>query len=1613
MEETSKSSSASLATNQTITSKESKDKDKFEEYKGSDDETSKAMETVPITKTKKQVCDICKEHIHSCVCDSNERQGPTDIRKTGGKRDQDVLKADSKQVSSSDSSVSQVGSCSKADNNSMQNDCENYPEGVSAASSPENQNDKHSATSNTALSSANVTLSSIKKLVSQVSEKIANEHNASVLNTKLNDSQVGHVNSGGRPMQYSCHDVNVLNNTSDALDKRVHLSHSEKLESFKNCTIGPENAHINQLLLSNMLKLTSPPNQQVFPPAHALPSIPVQGMVRGSHGDLPNAGAMFNQIPMNGVPGLSVPNAETGQTLGNVFFNHGTPSFPDYPVFPWMSRRAKVKKSKSKKEEKIPNLFDSESPPPNIDVSKLKDKGHGHIPKQKIASFLENPSEFMEQQTALVNSTISSTSPGPKTEGVECDPPERSESVDSDRLTVVKRSESVDSDRISSPNKTNPNDSSKDAETSHTNASKPLGGTKVHSSSCSLETSLASSDDNAITTSLSKDETKSSAALQNKTPASIPPTPRTIVHHPPDVSQTSTSPSKSTDTNKKSETITKQGMPHPFAAMLNHPSASQTLQKMFPNVVQEALLQCIACSSANELQPGSIQTPSPLDHGVDLVTLAKPTLENTPLNTVRHSSNPRNFMNRHMQTPIRQILENQNKNEFPASNLLTAAARAQLIQQQNQLNVMLAQQMSGDMCNPFCNPQMLNNIQGPLTFNPATLNVDSSFPQTDSVGSILTGQMDESNGNSANSEIGRKQPSTCSGTSTISELLTKSVSIVKKSNEPCKVSQDNEKIQRAENEHYNETNKTAGVPNQHNHLAGVFNQLGNNVNISQQMINQQQLLQMVSAMGLPLLPNGQFDLAANFPNPNGSSVQLPIANTQLLPNQPTIGAANQPIFNHVPVNNTLLNAFSVPVNSIASSEKTSSQGSIPQTLNLQGPVLPNPNMFVPTNIQDLNLPLLGVGGNQNGNPTILQGFNQVGGDLNGNGCRRADQQGCSTSEPSLVVMQNGVPMIQMVAPNQISINSSSDQTHLPQLTLSNQGVGIQNLMQNTTQCPVSSCQPVVPLNLINVQQSWNNGNTNLTAMQLQTLQLQQQLLQQIQQVQGMQSLISQFNLQGLSNNIVPVTTSPQSTIPVCIQSGSIGTTNVSSISNSAGPKSETRQTATFIPDESKDSVSSCIITSTVKCSRPDSVSTTCSLQSDACDTSNTGNVSVAAADTTQGSPVQCKSVTAKTVDIGTETEAFDDSDDDDEEEEEEEEGIESKEENESDDEAVEDLEKEGIEDDTESEIDETVEPMVISEPDNATNIQVPSRPSSTKSCYSLALESVSAQRHRAKESESDKTSRKRFYSSTADFTTVKTESSDKRLKLVIRKKPSISPSKTSYDGIKEKRPYHSLRKQLEEKPKVSNKYVVSKTAADSANDRKSVRLKINRKHSVCQTISNLYSNKSSTSKPKGSVDNKTFVDRMEVSTEEALEKTIGDDDNTDKDVVQEDVKVKIKREDLERMLDCDSSSSVEDTQHNIPVSTTIDETEPSTTVSDNEYSVEKEKKQNELTTRIAAALTIQKGRWHLLGERKLKRESEDRKDVDEHEDRCVKRSRQLIDTGEGKIHLWWVPTTIN
>ena len=107
----------------------------------------------------------------------------------------------------------------------------------------------------------------------------------------------------------------------------------------------------------------------------------------------------------------------------------------------WLDPKKPKKSPKSSKKEntktKVNNVFDSDTPPPNVDVSLLQDHGKGPIPKVS-PSFLDDPTAFLAEQSVLISSSLSTNLSSP--------------TKDSHKAVGVKdKNDTVDGDLKSSP----------------------------------------------------------------------------------------------------------------------------------------------------------------------------------------------------------------------------------------------------------------------------------------------------------------------------------------------------------------------------------------------------------------------------------------------------------------------------------------------------------------------------------------------------------------------------------------------------------------------------------------------------------------------------------------------------------------------------------------------------------------------------------------------------------------------------------------------------------------------------------------------------------------------------------------------------------------------------------------------------------------------------------------------------------------------------------------------------------------------------------------------------------------------------------------------------------
>ncbi|KAK3579288.1 hypothetical protein CHS0354_033367 [Potamilus streckersoni] len=458
---------------------------------------------------------------------------------------------------------------------------------------------------------------------------------------------------------------------------------------------------------------SSLPNQQVFPSPFSMHIAPIpNSMTQMSAMDyqsigLPAVSFLPQHISHLGNQRFHGPVMDPRFQYGSNFPGCqpvGMPSCTQTGDFLWVSpRKNKAKRTRIKKEQKkIKNIYDSDSPPPNVDVSILKDGGKGPIPKEKIASFLENPTAFLEQQTAMVNSSISSTNSSPKRPdsvesdiGKEFSKQESSQSgvplqspMEIDSQTVMTSSDKssfskqqkCSSSNLCSSKTGSPSLESNKKEESHimkvyVSSSTPcvsVSSNRLPTNSGISTSASSSPSDSPAASSISGEQEESKFNTNSKPAFSTPPTPTTVVHHTPNTlvktSHVASSGSQASVTVPTS---------HFKPANANSDKVSARPTVTLPKSVLQNLPPHLSSvlSQANVPQLSSPQTYhcNVFDNGAAIFTGAPP---NVGLSS------------------LQQVLSgNLTNSEFPASNLLSAAAKAQFLQQ-NQLQMFLAQQMA-------------------------------------------------------------------------------------------------------------------------------------------------------------------------------------------------------------------------------------------------------------------------------------------------------------------------------------------------------------------------------------------------------------------------------------------------------------------------------------------------------------------------------------------------------------------------------------------------------------------------------------------------------------------------------------------------------------------------------------------------------------------------------------------------------------------------------------------------------------------------------------------------------------------------------------------------------
>ncbi|XP_060063180.1 serine-rich adhesin for platelets-like [Ylistrum balloti] len=848
---------------------------------------------------------------------------------------------------------------------------------------------------------------------------------------------------------------------------------------------------------------------------------------------------------------------------------------PPNPVFQsvdplWTEKKkSKPKKSKPKKEkQKMNSVFESDTPPPNVDVSQLHDQGRGPIPKVKSSSsFLENPTAFLAEQTALISNSMTSTLSSPT-----CSSGNTSESA-STSVSKDGKNDTVDGDVVVKAKSMSQTSSSSVMNTTSISLSKPIftstqalapmcGGTASKESSSFIKSSQHPLENAGIFLKLPCTGSESHIPL-------------------PDTNQDmftkdrceSLSPDSGSESLVFTETITPSSVVH------HTPSNTEddTESKNDSQSKDKTFLIDKNVATSQGFSGHSVSAPCKTgseDHNRE---------KSSPLDTTL-TSGPRFNRNVGSTNLIQQMLGHHSSTEFPASNLLSAAARAQMVQQQhNHMNIMINQQQ------PLPNIQISQSF--PMTINPAStlpvgvdgklvptstlvgagtdcgpmvvnqslsgsLGIVSNPSHSSSIVSALQSQSSTDCTSSLNTSLGKSYPgeqdsdASGPGTDTISKILAQPVNGINTTallkqghfdgnlmkhlgSLPVQSVMGPAGIGALEHVQTNSVNTPMPpislplVTAVTNSLTQVIPAIGTNG--SQNLLSQQAVMNLFNNLGLNTMQNNA--------TASGQGTQM-VLTGQVLPqdNVPCLSLVNNTVGP-----NTYLNGMNqsnyprfIGCNNIAQNidlgNMVSSQRNLmdPNVLNKAGPAM---TQLIPTEHQGGTMQMKSTMTTQ---PEDLQ--DQV------NKMQLPCEQvlpSVTTSAGQMVLLQNmQMPLLQVLNANQMSAASN------PTLLDKTAGCSIQqqpypiqsqaDIQALIGQLQAGLTQVGTPLNMMNVQQVWNNLTTgsNLTAMQLQTLQLQQQLLQQIQQLQGMQTLISQFNMQSNPGNPISSVTNKTTTTTV-------------------------------------------------------------------------------------------------------------------------------------------------------------------------------------------------------------------------------------------------------------------------------------------------------------------------------------------------------------------------------------------------------------------------------------------------------------------------------------------------
>ncbi|XP_055995482.1 uncharacterized protein LOC125645798 isoform X2 [Ostrea edulis] len=672
------------------------------------------------------------------------------------------------------------------------------------------------------------------------------------------------------------------------------------------------------------------------------------------------------------------------------------------------SKKPRVKKDK----KKTTSVFESNTPPPNVDVSVLKDQGHGPIPKVKCSSpssqFLENTTGFLSDQTIMSKSSLASGS---------------RDSKDNPSTPRVSGAYPIPS----SPTFGNASDNLDISANVVVHTSQPERPDLSISISDTTMRALSMSD-NTFTEdrchSLSPSDSNGECLAETMMPTSI-------VHH--------------------------------------------TGKTEIPKV-EVKVSDTTKTSDIANLQTLPMQTPSNNNSKQSDGTVLP------------------NF------STIQQLLGYNISNQFPASKMLSAAARAQMAQKTvlpTELNsIQVTQQLLSSFQKTFMDKPgaIVTSEQEALKLLAQNATV---------VSSPLSETLPESQHSNANPG-GVKVANTNSTFSVDSQIP--SVMLQPGSQPQISIAVSNVLTV------MNTTQQTSQILNSHNapllstqttpivsaqlfsHQPGVVSSQSGHIAVSQPTVVHTQSAQLAGTQQTPIIYTQATSILTTQTTPIIHTQTTPIINTQatsIMNNQ------NSPFLSAVGNINQNAVMFPNPALNCAQNNSVFNPVMNPSSLMMPGNLTYAPDQCMPANFN-----FSGVGNQQivgNNSNVCIKPLGQFI-NMDTNQIKQAlPTQSCDLSQGNLQPGIQNPPGQLLVLPNL--------QMPLVQVFGNGQKNGAADINSVLSQLQTN----LAPM--FNAQQVWNNLTTgsNLTAMQLQTLQLQQQLLQQIQQLQGMQSLISQFS----------------------------------------------------------------------------------------------------------------------------------------------------------------------------------------------------------------------------------------------------------------------------------------------------------------------------------------------------------------------------------------------------------------------------------------------------------------------------------------------------------------------